>query len=132
MPNGHFYNLIGSISNSDEQLPSDLPQRQYSEALHAKELQADFNKFRLHLTFTRNDKIHIKWIEEKESHQPPFLLDVAVSEIRPHILLITFKEEKGSTVSQVLDLVKKTVWINITKKDNSFLSVEGTAKIIQH
>lgn len=132
MPDGNFYNLIGSITSTDEEFIADPPQVIHSEALQGKELQSYFDDFSLFLTFTKNNKIYIKKLQQKDTEQAAYLIDVNVTEIRANIFMVTFKEQNDDTITQVFDLAKEEVWINITKKDGRFLSFQGKSKTIQH
>jgi len=53
-------------------------------------------------------------------------VDVKLTELRPQLYMVTWKEKNGNTVSQVQDYQRGIVYSNWTTPDGEFKSLKGT------
>lgn len=53
---------------------------------------------------------------------------IKLTEIRPHVLMATWQEASGTTVTQVQDYEKGIIYSNWTSRDGEFYNAQGTIK----
>lgn len=56
---------------------------------------------------------------------------ITMTEIRPNVYMVYWKEQSGNTVTHVEDFENGEVYTNITLPDNTFLNFKGTLTAIQ-
>jgi hypothetical protein len=73
------------------------------------------------LTFTTTEK------DGKKANETE-TVEIELTEIRPKIFMLTWKEKNGNTVTQIQDHKKELVYMNWTLPDGKFVHAKGTIK----
>lgn len=73
------------------------------------------------LTFYITEK-EGKTVDESETVQ------ITITQIRPKIFMLNWKEKNGNTVTQIQDHKKQVVYMNWTWPDGNFVHAQGTIK----
>ena len=55
-------------------------------------------------------------------------VEIEITEIRPEIFMVTWKEKNGNTVTQIQDHEKQLVYMNWTWPDGQFKHAKGSIK----
>ena len=55
-------------------------------------------------------------------------VEIKMTEIRPQLFLVTWKEASGKTITQVQDYEKETIYSNWTLTDGEFINRKGALR----
>lgn len=75
------------------------------------------------LTFTTIE-INGKEVHETES------VKINMTELRPQLYMLTWKEKNGSTITQIQDYDNEIIYINWTSPSGEFTHAKGTFKLV--
>ncbi|WCT12498.1 MoaF-related domain-containing protein [Mucilaginibacter jinjuensis] len=94
-----------------------------------KEYLVDFGMAKAVLHFESETSLTFT-ITEKEGAADNTTETVAIklTEIRPHVLMATWQEASGTTVTQVQDYEKGIIYSNWTSREGEFYNTQGTIK----
>lgn len=76
------------------------------------------------LTFYITEKDGEK-VDESET------VEITITQIRPRLFMLTWKERNGNTVVQIQDHKEQNVYMNWTWPDGNFVHAKGTIKPIE-
>lgn len=73
------------------------------------------------LTFYISEKNGVK-VDESET------VEIAITQIRPKVFMLTWKEISGNTVTQIQDHKNEIVYMNWTHPNGDFIHAKGSIK----
>ena len=97
--------------------------------LTAKKFEVVFEMARAMLSFDSDDRLTFTIIEKDgNAWNESETVNIKTVELRPQLLLITWKEKSGTTVTQVHDYEHETIYSNWTTPGGDFSNRKGTLK----
>ena len=99
--------------------------------LTGKRFAVDFGaKAELHIVSETTLTFHTTEIGGKKVDETE-TVEVELTELRPRLFMLTWKEKNGNTVTQIQDHKEQLVYMNWTHPDGKFLHAKGTIKPIK-
>lgn len=71
-------------------------------------------------------EMHGKHVDIKET------VVTKMTEIRPYLFMVTWKEANGNTITQIHDYEREIIYSNWTTPKGDFINSEGTIKLIDN
>lgn len=90
---------------------------------------ADFGEYKYELYF--ESKKVLKWKPLFGGDQNIRTEKINLIEIRPNLLLVSWQEKDGTTVTHLEDFENNIVHSNITTTDKTFLNLKGTLNLVK-
>jgi len=98
--------------------------------LTGKRFLADLGVFKAELFFESDKLLSFKIIEGGGPGEPGHTekVKITVSEVRPEVYMVAWKEATGATVTHIEDHEKGILYSNATLADGSFYPMKGTIR----
>jgi hypothetical protein len=102
--------------------------------LTGKRFLADLGTFKAELFFESDDSLSFMILEGggpgEQGHTEK--VQIAITEVRPQVFMIAWKEATGATVTHIEDHENGILYSNATLPDGSFYTMKGTIHPIQN
>jgi phenolic acid decarboxylase len=94
---------------------------------------ADLGAFKSELFFESDDSLVFKIVEGGGPGEPGHTekVQIAVTEVRPQVYMVAWKEATGATVTHIEDHENGILYSNATLPDGSFYTMKGTIRPLQ-
>ncbi|GAA4312701.1 hypothetical protein GCM10023149_08170 [Mucilaginibacter gynuensis] len=98
--------------------------------LTGKKFLADLGAFKSELFFESDDSLTFKITDGAGPAEPGHTetVHIAISEVRPEVYMVAWKEATGATVTHVEDHENGILYSNATLPDGSFYTLKGTIR----
>jgi hypothetical protein len=73
---------------------------------------------------------HITEIDGKKMDETE-TVDIAITQLRPRLFMLTWKEKNGNTITQIQDHQQQVVYMNWTHPNGKFVHAKGTIKPVK-
>lgn len=101
--------------------------------LTGKKFLADLGAFKSELFFGQDDSLTFRIIAGGGPAEPGHTetVQIAISEVRPQVFMIAWKEATGATVTHIEDHENGILYSNATLPDGNFYTMTGTITPLQ-
>ena len=101
--------------------------------LTGNKYKMDVGNLKVELFFVTDDSMVFTILEGSEIAKPGYSerVQTIVSEIRPRVYMVSWKEASGATVTHLEDHENQIVYSNATLPDGSFYNMKGIISPVQ-